>query len=220
MPVLETIGGIVCSRSCETSWVVAYACGEEVGYAEIVTTSPAGLNLAAAPAATPGTLVIAARSFSTSALPPVLGAVRSTPCLAASLLALVVLGTCATTCSGPLKPWPKPSARSWYALYVVKLSGSLLASLEPSRSAVAGAAISSSRSVAASAIGHEWACTYRLQRSHILPWRASVACAPARLARRLGRTTRLPAIVSSAGSSVSDASITSSTPIEAEIATP
>ena len=42
----------------------------------------------------------------------------------------------------------------------------------------------------------------------------------ARRARRPAAATRAPTIVSSAGSSVSEASITSSTPIEAEIATP
>ena len=73
---------------------------------------------------------------------------------------------------------------------------------------------------------HGLRCTHLLQRSHMPPSPGVVAtalvCALAarRRARRLGRATRAPKVVSSAGSSVSEASITSSTPIEAEIATP
>ena len=52
---------------------------------------------------------------------------------------------------------------------MVWLAGSLEASLEPSRSAIAGAAISSITSVDATAIVHGRRCTNALQRSHMPP---------------------------------------------------
>ena len=75
----------------------------------IVATSPEGLSFAGATETTPGVAAIAARSFSTDALPPPGGGVTSTPCLAASLAGL---GTFATISSGPLNPSPKPCASS------------------------------------------------------------------------------------------------------------
>ena len=63
-------------------------------------------------------------------------------------------------------------------------------------------------------------CTKRLQRSHTPVPGALITCSPRRLARRLGRTRRGPAKASRAGSKVSEPSITSSTAIEAEMATP
>ena len=122
---------------------------------------------------------------------------------------------------------------------MVWLEGSLAASLEPSRSAIAGAAISSIASAEAIAIAPGRRCTKRLQRSQPAARRRSGRPSrrrsrPARAPDSPSRTrrgararararpaaTRAPAIVSSAGSSVSEASITSSTPIDAEIATP
>jgi len=51
-------------------------------------------------------------------------------------------------------------------------------------------------------------------------WTAAADACARRRARRLGRATRAPAKVSIAGSSVSEPNITSSTAIDAEIATP
>ena len=104
---------------------------------------------------------------------------------------------------------------------------------------MAGAAISSITTVETAAIVRGRRSTNMLQRSQAPPPRGArgrrrraagasarrrsaalgALRAPPRAAARPGQA-RSPAIVSSAGSSVSEASITSSTPIDAEIATP
>ena len=189
----------------------------------IVATSPAGLSLAGVTEATPGVAAIA-RSADSSC-----DGARRTRRFGRFGLGS---GTFATTSSGPLKPWPKPWASSSYALWVVWLAGSLEASLEPSRSAVAGAAITQhearrrSRSASGGAARTRSSAATRRPRAAAVglrrraPGLPGARARPARLRAPRPAATRAPAIVSSAGSSVSEASITSSTPIEAEIATP
>src|SRR5829696_8023110 len=77
-------------------------------------------------------------------------------------------GSCATTASGPLKPWPKPSASSSYALCVVVLLGSLAASPTPIRIDSAGVAMASMIARPAIVAGHGWRrmnCAQRAQKT-------------------------------------------------------
>ena len=137
----------------------------------------------------------------------------------------VVIAT-VTIISGPLKPGPKPAASMSNDCRVLVPAGSLPASLLSSR--IANTGMSRTTMIASDAIasGHGRACTTSLQRRHA-ERRGSVLapavrrrpnrCAPA----ALGRTSRVPRRPDRrAGSSVSDATMVSSTAITAAIAKP
>ena len=116
-----------------------------------------------------------------------------------------------------MKPGPNPCASRSYAWRVVWLAGSLPASLEASRRPSAGAANASITAVAATAVSAGRRCTWRTQRSQ-KPGFAPAASASA--LPRPARPIRGPAKLSNAGSSVSDAVSTSTTPIAAATAAP
>ena len=150
------------------------------------------------------------------------GLIRGAPTATTSFVAAMALrragsdelspgwGSSARSTSGPLNPGPKPCERRLNASYVLVLLGSLPASLLSRRSDVTGITNTAITASDASASGHGRACTISLQRRHSDSRGAAPATARCR-ARRDGRTIFGPKRESSAGSTVSDASITNST---------
>ena len=126
-------------------------------------------------------------------------------------------GSATANWSGPLKPGPKPLARSSNAWRVVWPAGSLPASLDARRSPSAGAANASMVAVATMAVsaGRRCTrCTHRSQKAGLVP------SAPGAAWRLPSSPTRRPIRLRNAGSRVSDAASTTTTPIAAATAAP
>ncbi len=207
VPVDSSSGGRTSSRSVATSSEVSASCGADSGKAITVAVDGSSVGIGGVTAATPGVSARAPRS--SSAAP----SARPSP------------PVWATTTSGPLNPGPKPSASRSYAARPVVEAGSLPASAKPSRMSSAGTDRAPSAATDTSSAVHGRRCTPRAQRrqpapsSQVRPLASRRARCRAALFSTVGRM-RPPKTPSSAGSSVREATIVTSTVRATASATP